>query len=119
MLKTIEEGNKAWGTFIDTILHEPTEAELAQFIPEVPDEDRDKVTIEKLNEMTLERYQAQQKADLIWLLIKETAYARRNEQHVMSKLFTKAEVENLSPETVSKLKDRFAELNAVVKGNPQ
>lgn len=119
MLKTIKEGNQAWGAYIDSILHEPTESELAQFIPEISDEDRDKVTIEQLNEMTLQRYQEQQKADLIWLLIKETAYARRNEQHVMAKLFGKEDVEKLSPETVIKLKERFAELNAVVKGNPQ
>lgn len=116
-LLTLQEAYKAWGDTLNHYLREPTDDELAALMPADHPIDVEKMTVGEVQDLQANLWKASQIRHIIGLLRKEVAYARRNEQHVISRLFTKAELDALSPQTISRLKERFDELNEVVKGS--
>lgn len=113
---TLREAYKAWGDTINHYLREPTDEEIAALMPADHPLPLDKMTVGDYLDFKKNLWQAKQAREIIGLLRKETAYARRNEHHQLSKMFTAEELASFSPATVSALKKRFGELNEVIKG---
>lgn len=113
---TLREAYQAWGDIIDSYLREATDDDIAKLMPVDHPIDIEKMTVGEYLDFKKNLWRSSQARNIIGLLRKETAYARRNEHHQITKLFTADEIKNLSPETVKRLKERFAELNETVKG---
>lgn len=112
---TLREAYKAWGDIINSYLREPTDEELAQLMPVDHPIDLEKMTVGEIQEFQANLWKAKQVRNIVGLLRKETAYARRNEHHQISNLFTKDEIAAISPETMRRIKERFASLNEAVR----
>lgn len=114
--QTLREAYAAWGEIIPHYLREPTDEDIAKLMPVDHPLPLEKMTVGDYLDFKQNLWLAKQVREIIGLLRKETAYARRNEHHQMSKLLTSDELANLSPSTKAALKRRFAELNETVKG---
>lgn len=113
---TLKDSYSAWGDLVNEYLREPTDEEIAALMPVDHPLPLEKMTVGDYLDFKKNLWQAKQARNIIGLLRKETAYARRNEHHQMSKLFTNEELASISPATKAALKRRFDELNEVIKG---
>jgi hypothetical protein len=73
------------------------------------------MTVGQLEDKTKELWKQRQVRNVVGLMRKEAAFARRNEHHVLNGIFGKEVFEHLSDEAKEKLHARFAELNEAVK----
>lgn len=115
--QTLREAYAAWGEVINHYLREPTDEEIDKLMPLDHPLPLDEMTVGDYLDFKKTLWQSKQVREIIGLLRKETAYARRNEHHQTSKLFTNAELASISPATKAALKRRFAELNETIKGS--
>lgn len=114
-LLTLREAYEAWDGPVEHYLREPTDAELANLMPVDHPIDLEKMTVGEVQDFQKNLWHAKQKRDLIGMLRKETAFARRNEHHVLNGIFGKEFYNSLNQEQKDALKARFAELNEAVK----
>lgn len=112
---TLEKANEAWAGPVSEYLRDPTSAELAALTPEIPEEDRGNMTVGQLEDKTKELWKQRQVRNVVGLLRKEAAFARRNEHHVLNGIFGKEFYESLTDAQKDALKARFTELNEAVK----
>lgn len=112
---TLEKAYEAWAGPVNAYLRDPSPEDLAALTPEIPEEDRATMTVGQLEEKTKALWKEKQARDIIGLLRKEAAFARRNEHHVLNGIFGKEVYELLSNEAKAKLHARFNELNKAVK----
>lgn len=115
--QTLRDAYKAWGDWVNHILRKPTDAEIAALMPVDHPIPVDQMTVGEVLDFQENLWKAKQVREVIGVIRKEVAYARRNEHHQITSLFTKEEIAAISPETMAKLKARFGELNETVKGN--
>lgn len=112
---TLEKAYEAWAGPVNAYLREPTPEDLAALTPEIPEEDRAIMTVGQLEDMQMDLWKQKQARDLIGLIRKEAAFARRNEHHQLAAIIGKEQYAALTDETKEKIKARFAELNQAVK----
>lgn len=112
---SIEKAYEAWSGPVNAYLRDPSPEDLAALTPEIPEEDRAIMTVGQLEEMQLKLWKEKQARDIIGLLRKEAAFARRNEHHQLAAIIGKEQYEAMSQETKDGIKARFAELNEAVK----
>lgn len=112
---TLEKANEAWAGPVEAYLRDPTPEDLAAITPEIPEEDRANMTVGDLEDLQMKIWKQRQVRNVVGLLRKEAAFARRNEHHVLNGIFGKEVFEHLSQEAKDKLHARFAELNEAVK----
>lgn len=112
---TLEKAYAAWEGPVTAYLREPTDKDLAAITPEIPAEDRDKMTVGQLQDLQKKLWKEHQLRNIIGLLRKEAAFARRNEHHILNGIFGKEFYNSLSQEQKDALKARFTELNEAVK----
>ena len=115
-LVKLREAYKAWGDVVDHYLREPTTEEITKLMPVDHALPLELMTVGDYLNFKANLWQATQKRNIIGLIRKEVAFARRNEHHQIAGLFAKGEYEALSDETKAKIKARFDELNEAVKG---
>jgi len=115
-LLTLREAYKAWSPALDHYMREPTDAEIAALMPVDHPLPLDKMTVGEMQDFQKNLWQAKQKRDIVGMLRKEVAFARRNEHHVLNGIFGKEVYELLSQEAKDALHARFAELNEALKG---
>lgn len=113
---TTREAHQAWGDIINDVLREPTDAEIAKLMPADHPLPLDKMTVGDYLDFKKNVWKAAQVSQIIYLLKKETAYARRNEHHQLGKIFGKEVWDGLPQSVKDAVKVRFDELNAEVKG---
>lgn len=112
---TAEDAYKAWAETVGSLVREPTAAEIAAFMPEEHPLPLEKMTVGDYLDFKNNLWKAEQVRQIVNLLIRETAFARRNEHHQLARIFGK-EVYEALPETVKEaIKARFAELSEAVK----
>lgn len=112
---TLEKAYEAWGDPISAYLRDPSPEELTAITPEIPEEDRANMTVGQLEDKTKEIWKQRQVRNIVGLMRKEAAFARRNEHHVLNGIFGKEFYESLTDQQKDALKARFAELNEAVK----
>lgn len=112
---TLEKAYEAWAGPVNAYLRDPSPEDLAALTPEIPEEDRANMTVADLQDMQMKLWKEKQARDIIGLLRKEAAFARRNEHHQLAQIIGKEQYAALSQETKDKIKARFAELNEAVK----
>lgn len=112
---TLEKAYEAWGDPINAYLRDPSPEELAALTPEIPEEDRANMTVGQLEDKTKEIWKQRQVRNIVGLMRKEAAFARRNEHHVLNGIFGREVFDTISPAAKDKLHARFAELNEAVK----
>lgn len=111
------DAHKAWGKWLEVTLREPTDEEITKLMPVDHQIPVDKMTVGDYIDFKKNIWRAKQTSEIIGLLMKEVAYARRNEHHKLAEIFGKEAYEALPDEVKAGLKKRFSELNEEVKGN--
>lgn len=114
---TLEKAYEAWSGPVEAYLREPTIEELAALTPELSDEEISNMNVGELQDLQRKLWKERQVRNLVGLLRKEAAFARRNEHHVLNGIFGKEVLEHLSVEAKEKLHARFKELNEAVKAD--
>jgi hypothetical protein len=112
---TLEKANAAWEAPVTAYLRDPSPEELAALTPELSDEERANMSVGDLQDMQMSLWKKQQVRNVVGLLRKEAAFARRNEHHVLNGIFGKEFYNSLTQEQKDALKARFNELNEAVK----
>lgn len=115
-LLTLEQANTAWGDILAEYLREPTEDEIAKLMPPEYKLPIAEWTVGDYLDFKKELWLHHQQRNLIGLLRKETAFARRNEHHQLAKIFGKDIMNSLTEDQKKALHARFDELNEAVKG---
>jgi len=112
---TLEKANEAWAGPVEAYLRDPTPEDLAAITPELSDEERAAMSVGDLQDMQMKIWKSNQVRNMVGLLRKEAAFARRNEHHVLNGIFGKEFFNTLTDAQKDGLKARFAELNEAVK----
>lgn len=112
---TLEKANEAWAGPVSAYLRDPSPEDLAAVTPELSDEERANMSVGDLQDLQMKIWKENQVRNVVGLLRKEAAFARRNEHHQLAKIFGKDVMDMLTQEQKDALHARFAELNEAVK----
>lgn len=112
---TIEKAYEAWAGPVQAYLRDPSPEDLAALTTELSEEQRANMSVGDLQDMQMDLWKQQQVRNVVGLLRKEAAFARRNEHHVLNGILGKEFYNSLTDAQKDGLKARFGELNEAVK----